>query len=87
MDLAKPLPAAWVGRVGYSLELFPGDLYGKTYYMGDQPGIFPRQAYGPTWRNPEGEAEAVPLAEGMTLVVAQAGRPAAWFQAWARTPQ
>jgi endoglucanase len=70
VDLAKPLPEEWVGRVGYSLELFPGDLYGKTYYMDEQPGIFPRQANGPTYKNPDGEAEAVPLAEGKSLVVA-----------------
>jgi endoglucanase len=70
IDLVKPLPEAWVGRVGYSLELFPGDLYGKTYYMDGRPGVFPRQANGPTYRNPEGEAEAVPLAEGRNLVVA-----------------
>lgn len=70
VDLKEPLPEAWVGRVGYSLELFPGDLYGKTYYMDEQPGMFPRQANGPTYLNPEGEAEAVPLAIGHTLVVA-----------------
>jgi endoglucanase len=70
VDLEKPLPEAWVGRVGYSLELFPGDLYGRTYYMDGRPGVFPRQANGPTYRNSEGEAEAVPLAEGETLVVA-----------------
>ncbi len=70
VDFDEPLPAEWVGRVGYSLELFPGDLYGKTYYMDEQSGIFPRQAGGPTYMNPEGEAEAVPLAEGKTLVVA-----------------
>ncbi|MBN1217889.1 MAG: glycoside hydrolase family 9 protein [Anaerolineae bacterium] len=70
VDLANPLPEEWVGRVGYSLELFPGDLYGKTYYMDEQPGTFPRQANGPTYLNVEGEAEAVPLAEGQTLVVA-----------------
>jgi endoglucanase len=70
VDLAKPLPEEWVGRVGYCLELFPGDLYGRTYYLDGRPGIFPRQANGPTWKNPEGEAEAVPLAEGATLVVA-----------------
>jgi endoglucanase len=70
VDLDAPLPADWVGRVGYSLELFPGDLYGKTYYMDGQPGMFPRQANGPTYRNAEGEAEAAPLAQGQTLVVA-----------------
>jgi hypothetical protein len=70
VDLEEPLPEDWVGRVGYSLELFPGDLYGKTYYMDDRPGAFPRQANGPTYLNPEGEPEAAPLAEGHTLVVA-----------------
>jgi endoglucanase len=70
VDLDRPLPAEWVGRVGYSLELFPGDLYGRTYYMDGQPGAFPRQAGGPTWQNAEGEAEAVPLAEGRVLVIA-----------------
>jgi endoglucanase len=70
VDLAKPLPKEWVGRVGYSLELFPGDLYGKSYLMDERPGMFPRQAGGPTYRNSEGEAEAVPLAEGTALVVA-----------------
>jgi endoglucanase len=70
VDFEEPLPDEWVGRVGYSLELFPGDLYGKTYFMDEQPGIFPRQAGGPTYMNSAGEAEAVPLAEGKTLVVA-----------------
>jgi len=70
VDLRRPLPKEWVGRVGYCLELFPGDLYGKMYYMDGRSGMFPRQAGGPTWRNHEGEAEAEPLAEGSTLVVA-----------------
>ena len=70
VDLEEPVPDAWVGRVGYILELFPGDLYGKSYFMDGRSGIFPRQANGPTYFNPENEAEAVPLAEGHTLVVA-----------------
>ena len=70
VDLEEPLPEEWVGRVGYSLELFPGDLYGKSYYMDGRPGMFPRQANGPTTMNPEDEAEAEPLAKGQTLVVA-----------------
>ncbi|MFZ0452432.1 MAG: glycoside hydrolase family 9 protein [Ignavibacteriaceae bacterium] len=70
VDLDKPIPDNWVGRVGYNLELFPGDLYGKTYFMDNTSGIFPRQANGPTYFNPENEAEAEPLAEGNRLVVA-----------------
>ncbi|MGD8779149.1 MAG: glycoside hydrolase family 9 protein [Ignavibacteria bacterium] len=70
VDLEEPIPDEWVGRVGYNLELFPGDLYGKTYFMDNTGGIFPRQANGPTYFNNKNEAEAVPLAEGNKLVVA-----------------
>lgn len=70
VDLDEPLPDGWVGRVGYNIELFPGDLYGKTYQMDDSSGIFPRQADGPTYFNADNEAEAVPLAKGKKLVVA-----------------
>jgi endoglucanase len=70
VDMAEPIPENWVGRIGYNLELFPGDLYGKSYYMDEQPGIFPRQAAGPTYFNPDGDVEATPLAEGHTLSVA-----------------
>jgi endoglucanase len=70
VDLDKPLPEEWAGRVGYNMDLFPGDLYGKTYFMDDSGGIFPRQANGPTYFNDEKEAEAVPLATGNKLVVA-----------------
>ncbi|MFX8624492.1 hypothetical protein ABTM07_20485, partial [Acinetobacter baumannii] len=30
VDLDQPLPAAYVGKVGFNLELFPGELFGKT---------------------------------------------------------
>lgn len=46
VDLAEPLPAAWVGEVGFNLELYPADLFGKSWYMDESTGIFPRQAYG-----------------------------------------
>ena len=69
IDLDKPIPNDWIGKVGYNLELFPGDLYGKTYFMDNTTGIFPRQANGPTYFNTENEAEAKPLAEGNRLVV------------------
>ncbi len=70
LDLEEPLPDEWVGQVGYNLEFFPGDLYGKTYAMDDHKGIFPRQANGPVYMNNNGEAEVVPLAEGNKLVIA-----------------
>jgi endoglucanase len=70
VDLEEPIPEEWVGRIGYNLELFPGDLYGKTYFMDQTSGVFPRQANGPTYFNTEKEAEAQPLAEGNMLIIA-----------------
>ncbi|HDQ45670.1 MAG TPA: glycoside hydrolase [bacterium] len=70
VDLEKPIPEEWLNRVGYILELFPGDLYGKTYFMDDSAGIFPRQAHGPAYFNETHEAEQVPFAAGKKLVVA-----------------
>ena len=73
VDLDKPLPANWIGKVGFTLELFPTDLFGKTFVMtgarGATTGIFPRQAEGPVTMV-DGEAEGAPLAEGETLTVA-----------------
>lgn len=70
VDLEKPLPKEWIGKVGFYLELFPGDLFGKTYTLGSQAGIFPRYANSPVIKNSDGEYEAVPMAKGKELVVA-----------------
>ena len=70
VDFNEPIPEEWVGRIGYNLELFPGNLYGLHYYMDDKSGIFPRQPEGEAHINSLGEADASPLAEGKTLVVA-----------------
>src|SRR5215207_10157161 len=51
VDLDRPLPAEWVGRVGFNIELFPGVLFGKSFYMDERPGLFPRQANGPSFRD------------------------------------
>ena len=31
VDLDAPLPDAWIGKVGFNMELFPGLLFGKTF--------------------------------------------------------
>jgi endoglucanase len=53
VDLDEPLPAEWVGEVGFVMELYPWDLFGKSWHMDGETGIFPRQPYGVT--RPEGE--------------------------------
>jgi hypothetical protein len=70
VDLDKPLPSEWVGKVGFNFELFPGLLFGKSYLMDSKPGLFPRQANGPMEKDSDGEFQAVPMAEGNKLIVA-----------------
>ena len=60
VDLDAPLPAEWVGKVGFNLELFPGILFGKSYEIGGQFGSFPRQANGPGAVT-DGDYEVAPL--------------------------
>lgn len=69
VDLDAPLPAEWVGRVGFNLELFPGILFGKSFEIGGRFGSFPRQANGPgAVKN--GDYEVDPLGQGPKLTVA-----------------
>jgi endoglucanase len=49
VDLDRPIPPEFIGKVGFNLELFPGALFGKPWIMDDkQSGIFPQQPNGPT---------------------------------------
>lgn len=53
VDLDEPLPSEWVGKVGFNLELFPGHLFGKSWLMDSQSGIFTQQANGPVVKDQE----------------------------------
>ncbi|HEX2970182.1 MAG TPA: cellulase N-terminal Ig-like domain-containing protein [Bacteroidales bacterium] len=71
VDLDRPIPAEFIGKVGFNMELFPGLLFGKTWYMDNEPGIFPQQANGPAMYDKKGELVAAePMATGNKLVVA-----------------
>ncbi len=70
VDLDRPLPDDWVGRVGFNLELFPGRLFGQPYYLDAHTGTFPRQYDGPGERDARGDYQAVPMATGRRLVIA-----------------
>lgn len=69
VDLDKPLPSSWEGKVGFNFELFPTDLFGKSWLMDAQSGIFPRQANG-GMENDHGQTITAPLAEGKSLTMA-----------------
>jgi len=48
VDLDRPIDEAFSGKMCFNLELFPGDLFGKSYICDGKNGIFPRQPNGPT---------------------------------------
>ena len=69
VDLEKPLPTEWVGKIGFNVEIFPGEFFGKSWLLDDSAGIFPQQPNGPLV-NPHGEFLTAPLATGKKLIVA-----------------
>ena len=69
VDLDEPLPDEWCDRAGFNLELFPGDLFGKTWLVDESTGIFMDQPVGPMTEF-DGEPLTGPLASGKSLVIA-----------------
>lgn len=47
VDLDRPVPAEWIGKVGFNLELFPTPLFGRAWTLDAAGGTFPRQPEGP----------------------------------------
>ena len=47
VDLDKPVPDFLLGKVGFNLEFFPGELFGKPWVMDNQTGIYPQQPNSP----------------------------------------
>ncbi|KAA6343943.1 Endoglucanase D [termite gut metagenome] len=82
VDLDRPVPAEFIGKVGFNLELFPGSLFGKPWIMDTQTGIFPQHPNGPTLAqspnhnhignfNPNGKADSKQLAgNGYSPIIA-----------------
>ncbi len=70
VDLDSALPDEWWNKVGFNFELFPGSLFGKSYYMDNAFGIFPRQANTQNYIDKNGETQVKPMATGHKLVVA-----------------
>jgi len=48
VDLDRPVPKEFLGKLCFNIELFPGALFGKPWIMDKKQGIFPRQPNGPT---------------------------------------
>lgn len=69
VQLDRPLPEALAGKAGFNLEFLPAAYFGKSFLMDDASGIFPRHPDGPVKNEPDGSAQALPLASGRTIVL------------------
>ena len=47
VDLDRPIPDHFIGKVGFNLEFFPGSHFGKPWIMDNQSGIYPQQPNSP----------------------------------------
>lgn len=70
VDLDRSLPNEWADKVGFNLELFPGEYFGEHFFMDGVSGIFPRQAAGGLNKDRDGIQQALPLAFGKKLIAA-----------------
>jgi hypothetical protein len=70
VDLDNPLPDAWIGKVGFNFELYPGNLFGKSYAMDQVTGIFPRQPNDQIRKDSEENFQTDPMARGNSLTIA-----------------
>ena len=47
VDLDRPIPEELVGKAGFNMEFFPGELFGKPWLMDSKAGIYPQQPNSP----------------------------------------
>ena len=47
VDLDKPVPKFLLGKVGFNLEFFPGEMFGRYWMMDNETGIYPQQPNSP----------------------------------------
>ena len=52
VDLDRPVPEEYLGKVGFNFELYPGALFGKPWIMDNQRGLFPQQPNSPLASSP-----------------------------------
>ena len=70
VDLEKPIPAEWKGRVTFDLQLFPVNYTGKTWLLGGKSGVIPVEGMGPMVTMPDGRIRSAAMATGKKLLMA-----------------
>ncbi|MBB5716961.1 glycoside hydrolase family 9 protein [Sphingomonas aerophila] len=66
VDLDQPLPSSLAGKAGFNLDFLPTAYFGKSFVLGDTPGLFPRHPGGPMVKDGSGDPQ--PLATGGTTL-------------------
>ena len=51
VDLDRPIPEKYYGKLCFNMELFPGAMFGKSWIIDSKTGVFPRQPNGPVLEN------------------------------------
>lgn len=67
VDLSKPVPEEFLGKLCFNMELFPGILFDKGWIMDDQHGVFPRQPNGPLFEQKKNLDHSGKLPSDITL--------------------
>ncbi|MGE5859817.1 MAG: glycoside hydrolase family 9 protein [Ignavibacteria bacterium] len=70
VDLGKPLPFEWIGKVGFNLELFPGTYFGEHYLMDGKSGIFPLM-FNSLLKSDKDGLSITPLSAGKELIISE----------------
>jgi len=70
VDLDKPIPAEWENKLHFAIEFYPPLYFGRTYQLGDDFGIIPRQAIGPMVMNENGNLDPPVMGRGRLLTLA-----------------
>jgi endoglucanase len=65
VNLDKPLPPELAAKAGFNLDFLPSAYFGKTYFMGEGTGLFPRHPNGPMAK----DGDPKPLATGKSIVL------------------
>ncbi len=71
VDLDKPIPAEWENQLNFALEFYPPLYFGKSFQVGDDFGIIPREPYVRQTADNEGELQPIPLGRGKILTFAE----------------
>lgn len=70
VDLDKPVPAGWAGKLNFEMEFYPPIFFGKSFQLGDFFGIIPRQINGSKIKDESGGFVASPMGHGKKLILA-----------------